>query len=224
MRYIMTSLTAFLILAAPAQVEGAYTVKREKSALPKELAAGFAKLLDDQALVVQTEQGSTVATIWLCKTLPSKAAPEQVKTGLTYRELQQSTLVGVVQFPQAWTDYRNQRIGAGAYTMRYALQPEDGDHQGTAPYSEFCLLTPIAKDEKPGVLDVKELHELSSHAPGGTHPGVMLLFPNPKPANDPKIESKPDAIQVLFIKMTVEAGSQKAPLGFGFVVAGHAKE
>lgn len=224
MRCRVTALIVTMVLAGFVYGQNAYTVKVEKTALPKELAAGIGMLLADEALLVQAENGTTVATIWLRKTLPSKAAPEQVKTGLTYRELQQSTLVGAVHFGQAWTDYRNQRIAAGVYTLRFGMQPENGDHQGTSPYNEFCLLCPAAKDTKPASMDVKDLHELSSLSPGGTHPGIMLLFPNSKPVPGAKIASKPNAIQVLYVTMNVEAAGQKTALGFGFVVAGHAKE
>lgn len=224
MRMTTSIFTLLVFAATAAYAEDAYTVKFEKAEPPKELAAGISAVLSDQALVVQSDKGATVATIWVRKALPSKAVPEQVKSGLTYREIQQGTLVGAIQFPQVWNDYRNQRIAAGVYTLRMALQPENGDHQGTAPYNDFCLLSPAAKDTKPDTMDVKELHELSSFAPGGSHPGVLLLFPNTKPTNAAKIESKPMGIQVLYTKLSVEAGSEKTTLGFGFVVAGHAKE
>jgi hypothetical protein len=52
----------------------------------------------------------------------------------------------------------------------------------------------------------------------------MLLFPNTKPAAQPKIETKPNALHVLYLPMNVAAGELKAVLGFGFVINGHAKE
>ncbi len=200
--------------------ESKLAVKSEKTNPPKELKPSFSALLSDQALEVTDGKGGAVATFWFRKAIPSKAAPEQVKNGLTYHEIPQTTLIGVVQFAQAWTDYRKQKIPAGAYTLRLAFQPMDGDHQGTAPYGEFCLLTPIAKDEKPDTLEVKELYELSANAPGGTHPGVMLLFPNPKPNDEPKVESKPNDTAVLFLKLKVDANGTPSALGFGFTVAG----
>src|SRR5262249_26522391 len=125
-----------------------------------------------------------------------------------------------VQFAQTWTDYRKQKIPAGVYTLRLAYQPMDGDHMGTAPYNEFCLLSPAAKDEKPDTMQPKELHELSANAPGGTHPGVLLLFPNNKPEAEPKLSAKANGVVVLYVKREVESGGKKAPLGFGFTVAG----
>ena len=87
------------------------------------------------------------------------AAPEQVAGGLTYREIQPTTVVGAVRFPQAWSDYRKQKIPAGVYTLRLAVQPENGDHMGTAPYNDFLLLSPAAKDTSADAMEPKELHE-----------------------------------------------------------------
>lgn len=200
--------------------EPKYTVKVKKAEPPKELKDGFSSLLSDQAIQVLDEKGAALATFWLRKAIPSKAAPEQVKNGLTYREIPQSTVVGVVQFAQPWTDYRKQKIAAGIYTLRLGFQPMDGDHQGTAPYNEFCLLSPAGKDEKPDTMDVKAMYELSSNASGGTHPAVMLLFPNPKPEDEPKLAAKSNNTVVLNVKAKVDANGTPAALGFGFTVAG----
>jgi len=48
----------------------------------------------------------------------------------------------------------------------------------------------------------------------------MLLFPNPKPADEPAVESKPNNIWLLNFKRPVTAAGQKASLGFSLVVIG----
>ena len=144
----------------------------------------------------------------------------KVKAGLTYRELGESTLVGAVRFPDVWSDYRKQKIKAGVYTLRMGWQPMDGDHMGTAPFNEFCLLAPAAKDQSADHMPAKALHELSAAAVGSSHPGVMLLFPNPKPADEPAVEAKPNNVWVLNFKRPVSAAGQKAFLGFSLVVIG----
>jgi hypothetical protein len=106
------------------------------------------------------------------------------------------------------------------YTLRLGIQPMDGDHMGTAPYNEFGLLVPAAVDKKPDALDPMELHELSAKSAGRTHPGIMLLFPNPKPADAPAVEAKPREHWVLSFRTPVSAGGQKAALGFSLVVVG----
>src|SRR5262245_14157000 len=222
MRHFMLAVTAICLLASTAARadDPKFTLKSEKAEPPKDLNDSFSALLSDQSVQLLDDKGGAFATFWFRKAIPCKAAPEQVKNGLTYREIPQTSLVGVVQFSQAWVDFRKQKIPPGTYTLRLGFQPMDGDHQGTAPYGEFCLLVPVAKDEKPDTLEAKALHELSAFATGGTHPGVMLLFPNNKPEDEPKLTSKPNAVVVLNVKRPIDADGKATSLGFGFVVAG----
>jgi hypothetical protein len=198
-----------------------HTVKVLKMAPPAELKKSIARELSDEVVQIADSQGNVWATFWFRKTIPSNAAPEQVKNGLTYREIAPTTLIGAVQFTKPWGDFRKQEIAPGVYTLRIAIQPMDGDHQGTAPTNDFCLLVPAANDEAPGLLEVKTLHELSANASGSTHPAVMLLFPNDKPDDTPKIISKPGKIVALNVKRPVDANGTPTQLGFSFVILGH---
>jgi hypothetical protein len=218
-RSLITPVLFFFALTVTVRADDKMSVKVEKTAPPKELKDGIRDLLDEQAILV-LDGNQTLATIWFRKVLPSQAAPEQIKGGLSYREIPETTIVGAVQFPQSWTDYRKQKIAAGVYTLRLAFQPQNGDHMGTAPYNDFCLLSPAAKDGKPDTMEPKELHELSATAAGGTHPSVMLLFPNNKPEDQPNVIAKPNATWVLSVKRPVDAKGMKASLGFGLAVVG----
>ncbi len=204
--------------------EFGHTVRVGKVALPNDLKESIAAELSDQAIQIADAQGQVWATFWFRKVLPSEAESEQVKNGLTYREIAPTTLVGAVQLAKTWGDFRDQQIAAGVYTLRLAIQPMDGDHQGTAPTNDFCLLVPAARDEKPGRMPVKELHEQSAHASGGTHPAVMLLFPNDQPEDAPKLVSKPGKIIALNVRLPVDAKGTATHLGFSLVVVGHAPE
>jgi len=197
------------------------TVKVESTPPPSELSAPVRALLDSKALSVSDGQGKLLCTVWPRKTLESKATAEQVQGGLTYTSLEESTVLGAVKFPAVWTDYRKQKIQPGVYTLRLGIQPMDGDHMGTAPYNEFALLSPAGKDQKPDPLESKALTELSSTSTTRKHPGIMLLFPNPKPAEGPSVEAKPNEHWVLNFKCPVSAAGQKAALGFALVVVGH---
>jgi hypothetical protein len=200
------------------------TFKAEKVAPPAEIKEPIRVLLGDDAIRVQDEKGGTVCVLWFRKEIPSKATPEQVKNGITYREIAATTVVGAIQLPQKWTDFRKQEIPKGVYTLRMGIQPMDGDHMGTAPHNEFCLLCPADKDAKADPMEVKAMHELSSSAHGATHPAVLLLFPNSKPADEPNLLSKGGGIWVLQVKRPIVAGGMKTTLGFGMTVAGHTTE
>ena len=189
-----------------AAVEDVYTVKAADTPPPNELGAldsRPARWPGDQRL---RPQGQLLCTVWPRKEWASSASAEQIKDGLTYRELDETAIVGAVRFPEDWYDYRKQKVKPGVYTLRLGFQPVDGDHQGTAPFGEFCLLVPAKRDEKPDTMNPVELHQLSGAASGGTHPGVMLLFPNPKPAVAPAVESKPNETWVLDFQRPVSRG------------------
>jgi hypothetical protein len=117
-------------------------------------------------------------------------------------------------------DYRKQKIKPGVYTLRLVVQLMDGDHMGTAPYSDFALLSPAGEDTKSDLLDVKDLYELSGKASPRKHPACMLLFPTKVPAETPVIEEKPKEHVVLNYRVPATAGSEKAHLGFSLVVIG----
>jgi hypothetical protein len=211
-----------ILAAAPvaAQDGSKYSVKATAAPPPSALKEPIRKLLSEQAIQVADDNGQLLAEIWLRKQVPVQATPEQVKNGLTYREVPETTLLGAVRFDKPFTDYRKQKIKPGVYTLRYGLQPMDGDHMGTAPNPEFCLLVPAGADEKPGTMDVKELHELSNKAPGGSHPGVLLLFANEKPEDTPKLVDKGNGHWALMMKEEAAAGGQKASLGLGLTLIG----
>jgi hypothetical protein len=215
------TLAAWLVAAAACSAaDPKLTVKVADAEPPKDLSDAVRAVLDTKAMTVTDDKGKVLCTVWAAKALESKATADQAKAGLKYAHVEETTVVGAVQFPDEWRDYRKQKIKAGAYTLRLSIQPEDGDHQGTAPYNEFCLLIPAAADKAPDVMEAKDLHELSAKATNRKHPGIMLLFPNPKPADAPAVEAKPKDHDVLSFQVPATAGDQKVPLGFSLVVRG----
>jgi hypothetical protein len=217
-----TLATAACLLAASvaAAADEKWTVKVEDAAPPKELSDAVRAVLDGKAMHVLDDKGKRLCTVWARKALETKATADQAKAGLKYSHLEETTLVGAVQFPDTFTDYRKQKIKPGVYTLRLGIQPEDGDHQGTAPFNEFCLLSPAGADARPGVMEAKELHELSVKSTTRKHPGVMLLFPNKTPAEKGVVEAKPKDHFVLSFRVPATAGGEKGYLGFSLVVVG----
>lgn len=220
---MIRTLAAIALLALAAVSPAADTkpaVKVEDAAPPKELSDAIRGVLDGKAMTATDDKGKVICTVWAAKSLDTKATAEQAKAGLKYSHVEESTVVGAVRFPDDWVDYRKQKIKAGVYTLRLALQPMDGDHMGTAPYSEFCLLCPAAEDKKPDLLDVEELYKLSTKSTTRKHPALMLLFPNKTPPEAPGIEAKPKEHWVLNYRVPAKAGDTKAALGFSLVVIG----
>jgi hypothetical protein len=215
------TITAALLVAIPAVAADAkYTIKQATTSAPPELKEPIRTLLNEQSVQLFDGPG-LLAEVWFRKEVPAKATPEQVKNGITYRELEETTLLGAIRVDRQMTDYRKQKINPGVYTLRLGFQPMDGDHMGTAPYSEFCLLVPAKSDDKPDPMDAKALRELSGKAvSGGSHPSPWLLFPNDKPEETPKLVDKGNGHWALSLKEPVVAGSQKGSLGIALTLIG----
>jgi hypothetical protein len=216
----MTRFLAVLLFASVAAADENYTLKVEDAEPPKELGDAIRAVLDNKAMTVTDDKGKALCTVWAVKSLETKATADQAKAGLKYSHVEETTLVGAVKFPEGWKDYRKQNIKAGVYTLRLGIQPEDGDHQGTAPFNDFCLLSPAGQDKKPDAIEPKELHELSTKSTTRKHPGVMLLFPNKTPGEKPAVETKPKDHWVLSYRVPATSGGEKGFLGFSLVVVG----
>jgi hypothetical protein len=219
--FVCTPILLLWLVTPGLAVEAKYTIKTTKNAPPKELKEPIRKLLEEQSVELLDDKGAVLCEVWFRKELPATATAAQIKNGLTYRDnLKETTLLGAIQYHQQGTDYRKQKIKAGVYTIRLGFQPMDGDHMGTAPNPEFCLLVPADKDADPATMEPKQLHEASKEASGTSHPAVLLLFPNEAPKDDLKLTNKDGGTWVLQRKQPVMAGDQKAVLGLALTLIG----
>ena len=94
--------------------------------------------VEDKGYRVTLDDGWS-AEFWFAKQL--KTATKDVP-GALYPELANGEFVGVVNLPKGMTDFRGQAIPAGAYTLRYQLLPQDGNHMGVSPNPDFLLAIP----------------------------------------------------------------------------------
>jgi hypothetical protein len=215
------ALALLCAVATTAHAQAKYSIKEEKTAPPKELAPAVAQLLDDGAVQLLDAKGGVVCEVWFRKEVPAKATPEQVKNGLTLREIPETTVLGALRVHKTMIDYRKQKIKEGVYTLRLAYQPADGDHMGTAPNNEFCLAVAAADDKDAALMAPKALHEASAKVPGGSHPAVLLLLP-PKANADgaPKLEKNEASDWVLTRPVEVKAGDARAKIGLMLTLVG----
>jgi hypothetical protein len=140
------------------------------------ITAALVQALDSQGQRLKLPDGSPVCDIWLRKNVPAQTTKQKDSDGLLYPQLSESTLVGVISFPQATTDFRGQPIAAGIYTLRYELIPDDGNHLGVSPSRDFLLLVSAADDSDPAaVFKFDELVQMSRKATRTNHPGPMSL-------------------------------------------------
>jgi len=204
--------------------DGKYSVKTAQTPIPTEIAGPIQKLLAPPSIQLLDPAGKTICEVWFCKEIPAEATPEQVKNGLTYREVKQSEVVGAIRFDQDWRDYRKQKVKAGTYTLRLGYQPMDGDHTGSSEFQDFLLVLDAGKDTKPDLMDAKHMIETSAKSIGTGHPGVFMLFPNSKPGEAPTLAAMPKNHWVLQTKedVTVDGKKTGTSLGFGLTLVGAA--
>jgi hypothetical protein len=208
----------FAVLAPLSYQSGALTATAKSSQPPSELAPPVAALLSPDGVSVSAPQPAATLDFWWVKSLPLKgsggAAP-------SWQDVEEGTLVGAVRISADYRDIRGRVIRAGVYTLRYGIQPSNGDHLGVSPFRDFLLLSPAAVDKEPAATGHDGTIELSKQAIGGSHPGVWSI--DPPAATEPalqlhKTELGHDA--VIMQVPTSRGGQSGAPLKFGLVLVG----
>ena len=178
-RSLLSSILVLLLVAvsmsSPAQTAAQNSRVENLPALTdKSVPEPVRQALDVKGYRVLLDDGTPACELWLRTSVPVQA--KQDIPGVVYPQLSESTLVGVVNFPQSSTDYRGQAIPVGFYTLRYALLPNDGNHLGAAPSRDFLLLIPASDDgDLKASFKFQELVSLSRKATATKHPGPMSL-------------------------------------------------
>ena len=156
--------------------------------------------------------------LWLQKSIPAQA---NKNTELVYPQLAESTLVGIIHFPQAAVDFRGHSIPAGFYTLRYELLPDDGNHLGVASNRDFVLLIPAQSDTDPNAkFKYQELVSMSAKTAGTKHPAPLNLTPADKPS--PGTVARDDHEHWIFSASLKLASGED--LSFALIVKGTAEQ
>lgn len=164
---------------AQALAQESYKVEPLKEAPPAELAGPVKETLNPEGLRIVDDQGKTVADVWFRKAIPASGKPAGPEGPVLFPTLKVGELIGALRFTEEGRDFRDQAIAKGVYTLRYGLQPMNGDHLGASPFRDFALLLPAAKDKALGDLAAKPLHEESAESAGTSHPAILMLLEAP---------------------------------------------
>jgi hypothetical protein len=219
---------ALLVLAVPGRLvgqEGPLKVEPLKEAPPSDLADKVREALQESGVRVLDGQGKPFADIWLRKAVPASGKPAGPKGAILYPVLSDGELVGALRFAQEGHDYRDQAIAPGVFTLRYGLQPVDGDHLGVSTYRDYLLLVPAAKDPSPDRLARKALETRSAEAAGFNHPAVLILLAPPAGVSSPGVthdEEKNLWGVVLTLPLGVAEESGATPLPVQLILVGAA--
>ncbi len=193
-------------------------------AAPAETAPEIAALLAPSGWKVISGKNRTVCEIWPCK---EWAVVKDFKpSGSVLYPFEMGQLMGVVRYKRKGGDFRGQEIPAGLYVLRYALQPEDGNHVGTSKTRDFMLLTPAAEDKSAAALDKVALFKLSKKAVGTPHPGMLCLLAPPADVKDlPKIEHEAAReLSAVVFEVASQGSEPAAKVAVSLVVIGKAGE
>jgi len=201
-----------VVLTPAFGAEGPLAVETAKVDPPQELSDKVRDSLQPEALRV-SQGGQPFADFWLRADVPEASSPS-TELGVSFGRLKVGTLVGAVRFPAKWSDYKELPILPGVYTLRYAVQPQDGAHMGVSIYRDFLLMIPAKMDEDPDTeYRPDELVQASAEAAVGRHPATLSLFPIYDEVSGPTLV-KNDMDQWTLV-------AQSGSLTLGMVMLGH---
>ena len=123
---------------------------------------------------VSVKSGDAVVVSFWMRAEPFEGEPAS-GFGIRFDNIPEGAFLGIVEFPERGSDFREQAVSPGVYTIRFGLHPEDGNHMGVASSRDFALLAPVDKD-----LEITKNHDFDgmvqlSADVGNPHPTVARL-------------------------------------------------
>ncbi len=212
MRIICRNLLAIVAVAALLPLTAA-KFETEAGPAPVEAIPEATKAMIAAEAVSVKSGENVIAQFWM-RTAEFEGDPV-AEFGVRYETLPEGAFLGVVNFTEAGSDFREQSIPSGVYTLRYGLHPENGDHMGVAPSRDFAVLSPVDKD-----LEVAKNYEFEpmmdlTFEIGNAHPTVARLV-LPEGDEAPNLWEDDYEHWVLDLKVADEV--------MGIVVYGHSDE
>ncbi len=181
---------------------------------PSDLPRALADALQPTGARLVNGQGAGVCEVWLRKSVPIQQEAGG-STDILYSRLSVGTMVGVLHFLSAGSDFRGQPVKAGFYTLRYAQIPQDGNHMGVSTYRDFLLLGSVAADTQPDqAMTFDALVKLSRQASGTGHPAILSLAPATETKALPAVWSDDQGHWLLQVKVPGKSstGDQDFPM------------
>jgi hypothetical protein len=204
-------IVAVLLGSMPGASAQSPTITTAPVAVPPEVAGPIAELLAPQVTTVTTS--TTKIELWWTKSLPLRDGA----TLPSWSDVAEGTVVGAMRLGSAWSDIRGYTIRPGVYTLRFALQPQNGDHMGISPNREFLLPAPAADDTSAAPVGYDGAVELARKASRRAHPASISIDPPSSSASANSATTNDLGHQVAIVSVPTTAGSS---LTFGIVVEG----
>lgn len=223
MRVLCCALAFSLVAASALAAE--YKVAKLKEGPPEEVSKAMAKQLAETGIRV-SEGDEPVCDIWTLKEWAVK--PDFKPSPSVLYPFWEGQLLGVIRYHKGkrHTDFRQQRIRSGVYTLRYGLQPVDGNHVGTSDTRDFMLVLKASEDTDPAPLGEQKLNQQSAAAVRTTHPGILSLRPLEGDVKEvPAMRhNEGDELWIVRFGTTGKAGDKTKETVLDMVIEGHASE
>ncbi len=158
---------------------------------------------------------------WFVKEVKIDGPVKDAKEAL--EKLDEVSLLGaMVVHREGRIDFREDEIDVGVYVLRLAMQPQDGDHMGTAPYDSFAILIPADRDEEVIEFpDHESMVEISGEDTVVGHPPILSLQPSENGEGDfPRLDVGEEDWQLLSLRMPVKAGKENSSIVVHLVFEG----
>jgi hypothetical protein len=209
-RFVILAVAALAVATAAAQPKVSPLPEKP----PSQLAPAIASAL--QSSGVKAAVGDATLDIWWAQAIALSA------DGPGWSNVESGTLVGAMRVTGPYKEIRGKVVAPGVYTLRYGLQPQNGDHLGISTYREFLVLSPASVDTDPKVLGFDGVVALSKQVIGTSHPAGMSIDP---PEDAPgallstyKSENGHDGI--VFEVPRSAGGKPAGTVKFGLIVSG----
>jgi hypothetical protein len=199
-----------LLLSSRAQTTGTLTASAHADPPPVELAAPVREKISPGG-VRATANGITL-TFWWVKELPLTAP--------SWAGVAEGTLVGAVKVERDYRDIRGKVIKPGVYTLRYGIQPANGDHLGVSPFRDFLLLSPAAVDGTAAPQGHDGTVDLSKQTIGGSHPAVWSIDPPVATEAPLSIHTTDLGHKAVVVELAGIRDGKPEPMRFGLVLVG----
>lgn len=137
---------------------------------PDEVTAPLRARLAPASTVVRA--GAAELELWLVSEMPMEGAGPA-----DWSRVAEGALVGAMRVTGPFKEIRGKTVKPGVYTLRFGLQPQNGDHLGASPNREYLLLSPAAVDVNPAPLGFDGTVAISKQTIGTSHPAALSLDP-----------------------------------------------
>jgi hypothetical protein len=180
---------------------------------PKEVSDAIRQTLQSKAVQL-IESDKAIYEFWWRREIPLK--PKADAKSLS--SIAETTLLGIVSVGKGQRDYKDNEIPEGTYTVRFGLQPQDGDHLGSAEYPYFTVLIPVKSDtEVNGIKTYKAMVKASGKDTSTGHPIVLSLRPaSSGDAESPKLTEPAPEQKCVRIKIPAKAPDADQPTNIVF--------